>query len=43
MLNGKICDYEIKGTPGITAQFFVREAIERKDYDLDVGLSSRGE
>ena len=39
MLNGKIGDYEIKGTPVITARSRVRDAIELVDYDLDVGLS----
>ena len=41
ILNGKISDYEIKGTLGITARSCVRDVIEHKDYDLDVGLSQR--
>jgi len=39
ILNGKVGDYKIKGTPGITAQLHIREAIEHAVYDLDVGLS----
>jgi len=39
ILNGKVGDYEIKGTPGITARSRIRDAIEFVDYDLDVGLS----
>jgi len=42
VLHGRTGDYKIKGTPGITAQFVVREAIELQDYDLDVGLSCPG-
>lgn len=39
ILNGKVGDYKIKGTPVITARSQVRDVIELADYDLDVGLS----
>ncbi len=42
VLNEKAIAQRIKGTPGITGLFFLRDLIDRKVWHLDVGSSHPG-